>query len=332
MTDSHSVTDDSAATTPGRRLKSAREAAGFSVQYVAEQLRLTESYIAWLETDQYEHLPAEPFVLGYYRAYARVLSLSADELIDVYHQYRGQQSKTGDESSKLGRRREAKVARKESPLDTATKPSNANRNYLIAAAVLVIIWIAVSLLSDKQPTEVSTLSTPASESTTATDVSGDPASEDLSGLEGGSERDSIEQANASLVNDDELAAQLNVEENHPVDSNVTEAASAIEGTSADSPLGVEETVSNGLDQLWVSFGGECWLEVIDAQGDVVAADLYQKDDVAKIQGVAPFAVMLGNVRVAKMTVNNNPVDASPRGFRKTLRVSVFSDGASKALD
>ncbi len=329
MTDSHSVIDDNAAITPGQRLKDAREAAGFSVQYVAEQLRLTESYIAWLETDQYEHLPAEPFVLGYYRAYARVLSLGADELIDVYHQYRGQLPTTGDGAAKSGRRRESKTAIKEANLNATTKPSNDNRNYLIAAAVLVLIWIAVSLLSGTEPTEKSSPE-PASESTTPIELSSDSASEGVSALDAGDESDAVEQSNASPLQSNEALGQS--EESRSIESSAPEAVSTVEEIAVGSALSTEQPVSSGLDQLTLSFSEECWLEITDAQGDVVAADLYQKDDVANIQGVAPFTVMLGNVRAASMAVNTIPVEASPRGFRKTLRVSVFADGTTKALD
>lgn len=324
MTDSYSVTEDNAAATPGQKLHAAREAAGFSVQYVAEQLRLTESYIAWLETDQYESLPAEPFVLGYYRAYARVLSISADELINTYHQYRGQLSKTGDEAVKLGRRRESKQALKEDPLGVAPEPNRANRNYLIAAAVLILIWIAVSLLSGEQPASTVNSSEPVNHPVATQLASESQASAQLdTAIESAGEKHS----DTSLPKSDEVLDLLPPEEGSLSDLATPEAELSIEGMTNS-----EQPVSNGLDQLVVSFGEECWLEITDSQGDVVAADLYQKDDLAKIQGVAPFTVMLGNVRAANMTVNNIPVEASPRGFRKTLRVYVYGDGSTKAID
>lgn len=337
MTESKNVTNDNAVTTPGQCLQAAREAAGFSVQYVAEQLRLTESYIAWLETDQYEHLPTEPFVLGYYRAYARILSLSADELIDIYHQYRGQLSKAGDEAIKLGRKRDNKVARKESQLDAPVESSNGNRIYLIAAAVLVFIWIAVSLLSGEQLTETSMTSQSVDKSMATTELASNVATENLSARDIGLEVDPDERLATSPINRDEVADPLTSEAEHQVNAAAPEPESAVAELSVDATASTEQAVSiqsasNGLDQLMISFGDECWLEITDAQGDVVAANLYQKDDVAKIQGVAPFTVMLGNVRAANMTVNNIAVAANPRGFRKTLRLSVYADGSTKTLD
>lgn len=66
---------------PGQRLREAREAAGLSREEVSTRLRLRLELIRALEEDDYAHLPPTAFVIGYLRSYARLLDLSADELL-----------------------------------------------------------------------------------------------------------------------------------------------------------------------------------------------------------------------------------------------------------
>jgi cytoskeleton protein RodZ len=87
-------------------------------------------------------------------------------------------------------------------------------------------------------------------------------------------------------------------------------------------VAVSEGLNSTLDTLVLSFSGECWLEVTDARGDVLSADLQQDGDQVILQGEAPFEVMLGNVRVVTAVLNDEPVELKPRGFRKTLRTTI----------
>ena len=45
-----------------------------------------------------------------------------------------------------------------------------------------------------------------------------------------------------------------------------------------------------------------------------------------LEGVAPFEVMLGNVRAAQLQLNGEPVTLIPNGNRKTLRTTVGDQG------
>lgn len=65
----------------GERLSSSREQKGWSVQYVAEQLKLSQGQILALESNQFELLPKLVIVRGFVRAYAKLLKIDADSLI-----------------------------------------------------------------------------------------------------------------------------------------------------------------------------------------------------------------------------------------------------------
>lgn len=77
---------------PGAALQAAREARELSVPQVADQLKLSSAAVAALEANDWDRLPAPVFVRGYIRAYARLMALDDEELLE------GGQGATGGES------------------------------------------------------------------------------------------------------------------------------------------------------------------------------------------------------------------------------------------
>ena len=69
---------------PGASLKEAREAKGYSTEYVASRLYLRVRIIELLESDDYEQLPEPVFVKGYIRAFAKLLDLDDVQLLEDY--------------------------------------------------------------------------------------------------------------------------------------------------------------------------------------------------------------------------------------------------------
>src|SRR5437879_13125133 len=66
---------------PGSRLKSAREAAGLSLDQVAQQLKLAPRQVRALEDEDFAQLPGRTFARGFVRNYARLLNLNGDDLL-----------------------------------------------------------------------------------------------------------------------------------------------------------------------------------------------------------------------------------------------------------
>lgn len=64
---------------PGERLRAARERAGWSLEHVALQLRLSPNQVEALESGRRENLPPAPYVRGYLRSYAQLLGLDPQE-------------------------------------------------------------------------------------------------------------------------------------------------------------------------------------------------------------------------------------------------------------
>ena len=77
-----------------------------------------------------------------------------------------------------------------------------------------------------------------------------------------------------------------------------------------------------FDTLTIVFLDECWLEVSDSKGDVLATELKEAGSEVILQGRAPFNVMLGNATAATVFINGNKVDSNPRNTNRALRFTV----------
>lgn len=72
-------------TGPGPRLRAAREACGYEVEDIAKQLRLHPEIIRDLEKDTFADHLALVFVRGYLRAYANLIGLDGDQVVEEFN-------------------------------------------------------------------------------------------------------------------------------------------------------------------------------------------------------------------------------------------------------
>ena len=73
-------------TGPGQELAQARNDARLSVEDVARALQLSARHIAAIERDDYDHLPATTYVRGYLRAYAQLVGIAPERVLDRFNQ------------------------------------------------------------------------------------------------------------------------------------------------------------------------------------------------------------------------------------------------------
>ncbi len=72
---------------PGERLQAARIQKGLSVDDVATRMHLSNNILEAIEENNFEEITAPIFVKGYLRAYARIVELDEDDMIEQYIQY-----------------------------------------------------------------------------------------------------------------------------------------------------------------------------------------------------------------------------------------------------
>lgn len=75
--ETNTLSDDN----PGFKLGQIREKRGFTREYVAGKLHLRVKVIELLEADDYQQMPEPVFIMGYLRAYAKLLGVSPDPFI-----------------------------------------------------------------------------------------------------------------------------------------------------------------------------------------------------------------------------------------------------------
>lgn len=71
---------------PGAKLALIRVEKGYTLEYVAGKLHLRVRVIELLEEDDYANMPEPVFIKGYLRAYAKLLDVSPQPLLDMFNQ------------------------------------------------------------------------------------------------------------------------------------------------------------------------------------------------------------------------------------------------------
>ena len=278
----------------GQRLKDAREKAGLSLADVAEHQHLRVSVIQAIENGWYERIDSELFLKGYVRAYAGQLGLPADTLI-------------ADLNQELEPRRQAEEQAQENhPLKHIERRRDRKRK--AARVILITICIVVLAL----------LASYIFDGTA--DADRDQV-EDTVGYDAAPAQDS--------VTEDLDLYQPSTVPLEPENVQVQSDAPVVNGDSAEAPIAVEppalpepgtvdtqamaapaEPVSND-STLTISFSGDCWVSIRDANGESLVSALQQAGSTLNVTGEAPFTIVLGAVsEVNELLLDGERVDLS----------------------
>jgi cytoskeletal protein RodZ len=137
----------------GSYLRSERETRQVSVAEIAQTTRIPIRILNQIESDQFDQLPAEVFVRGFLRVYARELGLNEGQVLERYGR-----SRASDLNLSI-------------PLPNVTAPES-GRSFGIAIALvilLILFTLALSIvLRPRQrtaPVELSWMSVPALQTT-----------------------------------------------------------------------------------------------------------------------------------------------------------------------
>ena len=80
----------------GKQLREARKARELRTADVARELRISADYLKWLESGDFDQLPAPTYVSGFLRSYGKFLGLDGAELAGRYYAINGDASSTVD--------------------------------------------------------------------------------------------------------------------------------------------------------------------------------------------------------------------------------------------
>ena len=291
---------------PGKLLVWARERANLSQEQVAKELYMTLTKVRSLESDDYRHMGSDTFTRGYLRAYANLVKLNVEELLAAY-----------DRHAQLHGLVEQVVPQR---VESANKPLW-QFVVLVLAALLVVWLVSIWFFDNRQEPSYNRAIVIAPPTETALDnpVTGETIASEILGVHSSS--------SAAVSDSIPAVAQVNEEAGVSADLNAVAQNSSVPeapqfSSVAQSSATVNQTVTAQLDLISFSFSQECWLEVSDAAGDVLIADLQRAGGRLQLQGKAPFSVKLGNALGAEIELNGDKVAIVPALGTNVLSLKV----------
>ena len=309
---------------PGDLLAEERFRQGISVTAVAEALRIADSFVEALERNDIEQLPEPAFIRGYLRNYARLLGISAEDVIARFDRYIGED---GAEAPHL----KASVGE---PIKSRSHFSPTSFGLTLAGVILVgglsyFSWnfyqsdtasvVPVVVEQSVQPESLKEVVTQPDPVITGGVLNQDfvPVAE-ADAEEPAVSPETVSPKTVSLV--DELAEPAQTEaiaqeETQPTplaDESETVTTTPVE-SATDSISQVTELAEpeGGEVRMAVSFREDCWIEIRDANGEIMVSDLKRAGSELMLNVQAPARIRLGNAPgVATMTFDGVPVEIS----------------------
>jgi len=295
----------------GAPLKQAREAAGYSIADVSDQLKLSSDLLLALESSQLDKLPAATFTQGYLRNYARLLKLPADDIVQAYNRLVPASEPDLTPTSGLPAQR--------SSHDGIVKITS--YGLLVIGLLLLALWWQQADFEWARPTSEQPVPQAIDEQPEA--MQGEALREAMGEAPAQDEAVVAEPA-GEQVPDSEPAAADSAAAEAPAEPEAEQSAvvespstrtddKAAMATAAQPAAATTKRVTvgtSGKDELVISTGSESWTEIQGVDGQRLLFKLLKQGEDYHIKGSAPFRIFLGNAPSVKMQINGKPVDIS----------------------
>jgi cytoskeleton protein RodZ len=287
MADSESSTAPSAPSpaTLGETLRVARLAQDLTIEQLSTELRIEAKQLQALENDRFEQIGVPVFVKGYLKQYGMRLGLDVRELLALYYK------QTTLEDVQIQPNRTIKL-RDEREI-----------TWVLAGIVLAVVVIGLAIWwwnGGRFAMAPSTSSPPAATR---------PAED------GGQPEQAEPRREAPTVTPREALPAVDPPATEPArpdapPAEIPAVAAAGGADSADARAAPIVAVP-----LQFSFEGESWAEVTDARGERLLFGLNPAGRTVTVRGEPPFAILLGDANVVRLTVGGEPYEI-PRAGRQ----------------
>jgi cytoskeleton protein RodZ len=276
---------------PGARLRAAREAAGLSLDQVAQQLKLAQRQVKALEEENFGELPGRTFSRGFVRNYARLLNLDAHDLLA---QLPDAAQVPALESPAL---HSTGTTIAELPSADVAKPNFAR--WLIPLVLVGCIVAAAAY--EWYGGGLAALNEPRRERVAAPE----PAATALTPLP-----NPLLSENRPATDASPAAADDNVSASRPMTT-----SAPVVTTAQSPPLPIDAP-------LLLAYAGPSWTEVRDRSGQLLISRLVAADSNEAVRGAGPFDVVLGNAHVVTLTYRGKQVDLAPYTRQNVARLTL----------
>ena len=328
---------------PGERLAAERIKKGLSLEDVAGRMHLSTSILEAIEENNFDEITAPIFVKGYLRAYARIVALSEDEMIEQYLEMYSEEDPPISSTSNMVPELSVKDARmkwttylvivvlgmllaawwwnkqqnNEAPISLDSPTSVIEENAGDEAPVVSSeVQAGSETLIDSTETAETQQATAQESAATTSLPTTEPAEAELSAAE----------PEETAVVEPEPAPEPEIEAEDTVD--VTESSMAAEPeaaapeaaapeaaapeAAAGTPGRPERTAPTGSDKLQIIVHADTWGDVKDASKYQLVYDLLRADTSIELMGEAPFSVFLGNGHGVEILFNGEEIEIAPK--------------------
>ena len=312
---------------PGARLKAARKSKDISLDKVAAQLHLRRDMLIALEEDDYDHLPARVFIVGYMRNYARFIGLPAEAIIQSLDQFLPPDDKGQPGLPKVG----TDAGEVFKPSATARKsPFSFISLILLAAAVAAFfiwkegyfdkaVYQSPGLTLDVKPEISSDIIKP------SIALPAEPSSIEMS-ASGESETalSTVAVSVAETVVAEEIPREAVADQPDKEITMTAEPVTVEESVKEATPVLVENPVPEVADSAGVvlKLSGKSWIEVRDSSGNFKLNNLYEAGTEKTFGGQPPYKVLIGNVADASLMVNGVAFDLEKHSDANVARFTL----------
>lgn len=278
--------------TPGALLKRERERRALSVQQAAEDLHLDPWVIEAIEANRFQALGAPVYAKGHLRKYATLLELAVEPIIEKYEALQDRPIAADPIPTAI-------AAPLPPPRRSLKGPIWIVLSMIVAG---LLAWAAIEFFAYRRiasatPQLTSATRLPVTSSVAPTVPVAAPSSE-----------------------------QTTPQTPRPNPAPVESAQSpAIETPPVDSPAQSSGATAEPI-QVRLSFAGDSWTEVYDAQGTRLMFAMGSEGRTRTLTGIPPLQVNLGSVSAVSLEVNGEPVAIPRREGRESVRFVIEPNG------
>jgi cytoskeleton protein RodZ len=291
---------------PGARLRAAREAAGLSLEQVAQQLKLAPRQVKALEDESFGELPGRTFSRGFVRNYARLLHLDAQDLLAHLPDVAQAPALESPTLHSTG----AMIAE----LPSTSAPKAGLGRWLIPLILIGCIvaaaayeWYRGGLSNSAEPARtVSDATDHRAPATTAPAVA-------LPNPLASSSQTAASQTTAAQA----AAPQSEAPQSAPPVASMRDSVA----TPADGST-YPASATPGDAALLLTYQGPSWTEIRDRSGQLVVSRLVAAGSVEPVNGAPPFDIVLGNAHVVTLVYRGRSIDLSPYTRQNVARLTL----------
>ena len=283
----------------GEVLRAAREAKGWSIQEVANRLRLMNRQIDAIESNDFAALGQPVFARGFVRNYARLLGLNHEAML-----------LTMQEETLAAPVEVAQTLSLVMPGSWFTSRWLIGGLLALLALVVVFIGLYAWLSSDAEDVVVSLPPPPQPLHSVAALVPAPPVVEQTSDIP-------ESPVNTAPVSESAVNAA-------PAPESAVNTASAPMAMTSPEPLPASITAPAPAiaRALRFQFDANAWVEVKDGTGSVLQRKMNRKGSILTLLGQPPFTLEVGNASKVRMTYNGRPLDLKPYSVGNVARFSL----------